>query len=64
MLLKKMLGFFLAYIDKRDAYCKNFRRIIETASGWTNDITSIGDEDLIVILWANEIFDDDYPAKC
>ena len=31
--------------------------IVETVPGWTHDITNIGDEELIVMLWANEIFD-------
>jgi len=33
------------------------RTIVETIPGWTHDITNIGTEDLIVMLWANEIFD-------
>lgn len=32
-------------------------RIVETIPGWTHDITNIGDDLLIVMLWANEIFD-------
>jgi UDP-2-acetamido-2,6-beta-L-arabino-hexul-4-ose reductase len=36
-------------------------RIIETVPGWTHDITNIGDEELIVMLWANEIFDRNKP---
>lgn len=32
-------------------------RIVETVPGWSHDITNIGDEDMIVMLWANEIFD-------
>ena len=32
-------------------------RIVETIPGWTHDITNIGEEMLIVMLWANEIFD-------
>jgi len=32
-------------------------KIIETVPGWTHDITNIGEEELIVMLWANEIFD-------
>jgi UDP-2-acetamido-2,6-beta-L-arabino-hexul-4-ose reductase len=32
-------------------------RIVETVPGWTHDITNIGDEEMIVMLWANEIFD-------
>jgi UDP-2-acetamido-2,6-beta-L-arabino-hexul-4-ose reductase len=36
-------------------------QIVETVPGWTHDITNIGDEDLIVMLWANEIFDRNKP---
>jgi UDP-2-acetamido-2,6-beta-L-arabino-hexul-4-ose reductase len=32
-------------------------RIVETIPGWTHDITNVGDDLLIVMLWANEIFD-------
>jgi UDP-2-acetamido-2,6-beta-L-arabino-hexul-4-ose reductase len=32
-------------------------RIVETIPGWTHNITNVGDEELIVMLWANEIFD-------
>ena len=31
--------------------------IIETVPGWTHDITNIGAEEMIVMLWANEMFD-------
>ena len=31
--------------------------IVETMPGWTHDITNIGDDEMIVMLWANEIFD-------
>lgn len=36
-------------------------RIVETVPGWTHDITNIGDDELIVMLWANEIFDREKP---
>ncbi|MEZ6930037.1 capsular polysaccharide biosynthesis protein CapF [Aeromonas sp. S16(2024)] len=36
-------------------------KIIETVPGWAHDITNIGDEELIVMLWANEIFDRSRP---
>ena len=36
-------------------------RVVETVPGWTHDITNIGNNDLIVMLWANEIFDRDKP---
>lgn len=32
-------------------------QVVETIPGWTHDIKNIGDSDLIVMLWANEIFD-------
>ncbi len=32
-------------------------RIVETIPGWTHDITNIGDAEMVVMLWANEIFD-------
>jgi UDP-2-acetamido-2,6-beta-L-arabino-hexul-4-ose reductase len=32
-------------------------RIVETVPGWTHNITNIGDDEMIVMLWANEIFD-------
>jgi UDP-2-acetamido-2,6-beta-L-arabino-hexul-4-ose reductase len=31
--------------------------IVETVPGWTHDITNIGNDELIVMLWANEVFD-------
>jgi UDP-2-acetamido-2,6-beta-L-arabino-hexul-4-ose reductase len=37
------------------------RTIVETVPGWTHDVTNIGSEELIVMLWANEIFDRDKP---
>ena len=36
-------------------------KIVETAPGWSHDITNIGDEEMIVMLWANEIFDREEP---
>jgi UDP-2-acetamido-2,6-beta-L-arabino-hexul-4-ose reductase len=36
-------------------------QIVETVPGWTHDITNIGDEEMIVMLWANEIFDREHP---
>jgi len=35
--------------------------IVETVPGWVHDISNIGDDDLVVMLWANEIFDRDRP---
>ncbi len=35
--------------------------IVETIPGWAHDITNIGEEEMIVLLWANEIFDRSRP---
>lgn len=35
--------------------------IVETIPGWSHDITNVGDDEMIVMLWANEIFDRDHP---
>ena len=35
--------------------------IVETVPGWTHDITNVGDDEMLVMLWANEIFDRDRP---
>jgi UDP-2-acetamido-2,6-beta-L-arabino-hexul-4-ose reductase len=32
-------------------------KIVETVPGWTHNITNIGEDELIVMLWANEVFD-------
>jgi UDP-2-acetamido-2,6-beta-L-arabino-hexul-4-ose reductase len=29
--------------------------------GWAHDITNIGSNEMIVMLWANEIFDEQHP---
>ena len=36
-------------------------QIVETVPGWTHDITNIGADELVVMLWANEIFDPAHP---
>lgn len=36
-------------------------QIVETIPGWTHDITNIGDDEMIVMLWANEVFDRNAP---
>jgi UDP-2-acetamido-2,6-beta-L-arabino-hexul-4-ose reductase len=35
--------------------------VIETVPGWSHDIKNIGDNEMIVMLWANEIFDYQHP---
>ena len=35
--------------------------IVETVPGWTHDITNIGQDEMVVMLWANEVFDRQRP---
>jgi UDP-2-acetamido-2,6-beta-L-arabino-hexul-4-ose reductase len=35
-------------------------QVVETVPGWTHDITNIGTDEMVVMLWANEVFD---PAR-
>jgi UDP-2-acetamido-2,6-beta-L-arabino-hexul-4-ose reductase len=36
-------------------------QIVETVPGWTHDITNVGDGEMLVMLWANEVFDRERP---
>ena len=36
-------------------------RIVETIPGWVHEITNIGSEELIIMVWANEIYNRDLP---
>lgn len=35
--------------------------VVETVPGWSHDITNVGNEEMLVMLWANEIFDPENP---
>ena len=35
--------------------------VVETIPGWAHDITNIGDGEMVVMLWANEVFDRAHP---
>lgn len=36
-------------------------RVVETVPGWAHDITNVGNDELVVMLWANEVFDRERP---
>lgn len=36
-------------------------RIVETIPGWAHDITNVSEEEMVVMLWANELFDREHP---
>jgi UDP-2-acetamido-2,6-beta-L-arabino-hexul-4-ose reductase len=35
--------------------------VVETIPGWAHDITNVGEDEMYVMLWANEIFDKEHP---
>lgn len=35
--------------------------VVDTIPGWTHDITNIGNDEMVVMLWANENFDKEKP---
>ena len=36
-------------------------KVVETVPGWTHDITNVGSDEVVVMLWTNEIFDRSRP---
>jgi UDP-2-acetamido-2,6-beta-L-arabino-hexul-4-ose reductase len=36
-------------------------QVVDTIPGWIHDITNVGDDEMVVILWANESFDRQNP---
>lgn len=36
-------------------------QVVDTIPGWTHDITNVGDDEMVVMLWANENFDREKP---
>ena len=35
--------------------------VVDTIPGWAHDITNVGDDEMVVMLWANENFDRQKP---
>jgi len=36
-------------------------RVVDTIPGWVHDVINLSDEELIVLVWANEVFDKERP---
>lgn len=36
-------------------------QVVETVPGWSHDVTNIGDDTMVAMLWANELFNRDKP---
>lgn len=65
LVIKGKAKFAFRHIDSNDYYeifvGGDESKIVETVPGWSHDITNIGDDEMIVMLWANEIFDPENP---
>ncbi|KVX04954.1 MAG: UDP-2-acetamido-2,6-beta-L-arabino-hexul-4-ose reductase [Alcaligenes nematophilus] len=65
LVIKGQALFRFRQIDTGDYYelttSDETPEIVETVPGWTHDITNTGDNEMIVMLWANEIFDRQHP---
>lgn len=35
--------------------------VVDTVPGWSHDVTNVGDEELVCMLWANEVFNPSLP---
>ena len=65
LVIKGSARFGFKHILTNEKYFKNTSgdqpEIVETVPGWSHDITNVGDDELVVMLWANEIFDRNKP---
>jgi UDP-2-acetamido-2,6-beta-L-arabino-hexul-4-ose reductase len=55
--LKHVITNEIHYIEA----CGEHPQIVETVPGWTHDITNIGQDEMVVMLWANEKFNPNNP---
>lgn len=65
LVIKGQARFKFRHMDTAETYdlvTSGYKaEIVETVPGWTHDITNIGNEEMIVMLWANEVFDRSKP---
>lgn len=61
LVLKGQARFRFRHMESGETYAVETQGgepvVVETIPGWAHDITNIGDDEMIVMLWANEIFD-------
>ena len=61
LVIKGKARFGFRHILTNEVHCLETEgakpQVVETVPGWTHDITNIGADEMVVMLWANEIFD-------
>jgi UDP-2-acetamido-2,6-beta-L-arabino-hexul-4-ose reductase len=35
--------------------------VVETAPGWSHNVTNVGDDELVALIWANEVLNTERP---
>jgi UDP-2-acetamido-2,6-beta-L-arabino-hexul-4-ose reductase len=65
LVVKGAARFCFRHIESDEVYELNVSadkpEVVETIPGWSHDITNVGQDEMIVMLWANEIFDRQRP---
>jgi UDP-2-acetamido-2,6-beta-L-arabino-hexul-4-ose reductase len=65
LVIKGKARFCFRHIDTGETYEhyveSGLPEIVESIPGWSHNITNIGKDEMIVMLWANEIFDPEKP---
>jgi UDP-2-acetamido-2,6-beta-L-arabino-hexul-4-ose reductase len=65
LVIKGMARFCFRHIVTDETYeivtSGDQSQVVDTVPGWTHDITNIGEDEMVVMLWANENFDRDRP---
>jgi UDP-2-acetamido-2,6-beta-L-arabino-hexul-4-ose reductase len=65
LILQGQARFHFKNINTHETYTLTIaaesKEVIETIPGWSHDITNIGNDEMLVLLWANEIFDPQIP---
>jgi UDP-2-acetamido-2,6-beta-L-arabino-hexul-4-ose reductase len=65
LVIKGKARFGFRQIDSGETHelvtCGGEATIVETIPGWTHNITNIGEDELLVMVWVNEIFDRQRP---
>lgn len=65
LVIKGLARFKFRHMHSGEAYelttSGDKAEIVETVPGWTHDITNIGTDEMVAMLWANEVFDRERP---
>jgi UDP-2-acetamido-2,6-beta-L-arabino-hexul-4-ose reductase len=65
LVIKGEAKFCFRHIDTNEYYeiatNGDAPEVVETVPGWSHDVTNVGNDELLVMLWANEVFNPELP---